>query len=297
VVKKRIARWLTLAAAALLLAACSATKLIYSNVAFAYSNAAPMLTWAVDDFVDLSDVQKNWVRERLTQVLSWHRSRELPEYRRFLAGFEASLDGGLTVDEVRAAHLEMRGHYYRLVEQVLPHIADLMLQLDAEQLEGLERKFADDNRKVAKEVGTRPEERRERGLRKTLEHLEAWAGPLDAAQRELVAARLRAVPDMYAERMADRRYRQSETLALIRARPPRAAMIAGLRRLLVETEAWRRADYQQRLQERDARNFEMIAALSRTLSPEQRANVHRRLRGFMADITTLTSAANVRPAT
>lgn len=293
----RLSRLACLAAAALALAACSATNLLYSNMAFAYSNAAPMLTWAVDDYVDLSDGQKDWVRDRFVRVLAWHRSRELPEYRRFLARFEANLEDGLTVDEVRAAHRDIRGHYHRVLEQLLPHIADLLLQLDAEQVEGLERKFAEDNRKVEKETGGNAEQRRARGIRKMVDHLEAWTGTLEPAQRELVAARLRALPEINAERMADRRLRQERTLALVRARPERDALIAGLRRLLIDTESWRRPDYLARLKERDTRNFEMLSELSHTLSPEQKAQVRKRVRGLMADITTLTAASGVKPAT
>lgn len=274
----------------MVLAACSSTNLFYSNIGFAYSNAAPMLTWAVDDFVDLHDGQKDWVRERFTRVLSWHRSRELPEYRRFLAGFEASLEGGLTVDEVRVAHLEMRRLYHRVVEQLLPHMAELLLQLDAEQVEGLARKFADENRKVAKESAGNSQERHARGIKRSIEHFEAWTGTLDAAQRELVSTRLRALPDISAERMADRHFRQAETVALIRAKPDREAMIAGLRRLLIATDAWRRPDYLRKLQERDKRNHEMIAALSGTLSAQQQARLQRRLRGFAEQIAEISAS-------
>jgi hypothetical protein len=290
-VSQRLLRLVLLLAAATLLAACSATNLLFSNLTLAYSNAAPMLTWAVDDFVDLTDVQKGWVRERLARVMTWHRASELPEYRRFLVAIEGALDGGFTVAEVSAAHREMRAHYHRLVEQVLPDAADLLLQLDAEQVEQLERKFDDDNRKLVKEVGRNAEERRERAIRKTIEHLEAWTGKLEANQRELVGGQLRGLPDLSAERMEDRRYRQAQTLALIRARPERDAMMAGLRRLLVDTDSWRRPEYLQRLRERDARNFQMVAALSHTLSTEQRAHLLKRLRGFVADIATLTAPA------
>jgi hypothetical protein len=154
----------------------------------------------------------------------------------------------------------------------------------------MERKFAEDNRRAAKESGGNSEERRSRGIRKAIEHLEAWTGTLEAPQRELVAARLRALPDINADYMVDRRYRQAETLVLIRAKPDREAMIAGLRRLLIDTESWRRPDYLRKLQERDTRNYEMLAVLGSTLSSEQQAHLHRRLRGFMADITTLVAS-------
>jgi hypothetical protein len=289
-VTHRLARLAVLAAAAALLAACNATNLLYSNIAFAYSNAAPMLTWAVDDYVDLSDGQKDWVRDRWARVIAWHRANELPEYRRFLTAFDASLEGGLTVDEVRNAQLDVRRGYERLVERVLPHMADLLLQVDPGQVEGLERKFAEDNRQVVKDGGRNTEERRTRSIRRTLDLLESWTGSLDASQRELISSHLRNLPDISAERMADRRYRQAETLALIRSKPDRDTMIAGLRRLVIDTDSWREAEYRKKLRERDLRNFEVISALSVTLSAEQKAQVRRRLRGFIADISTLVAS-------
>src|SRR5260370_35349373 len=72
-----------LAAAALLAAACTLTQLAYSNVSLAYNNAAPMLSWMVADYVDMSDDQKEFVRERFDRAFAWPRAQELPEYRRF----------------------------------------------------------------------------------------------------------------------------------------------------------------------------------------------------------------------
>jgi hypothetical protein len=121
-------------------------------------------------------------------------------------------------------------------------------------------------------------------------HLEEWTGGLDDAQRDLVDASVRALPDTAPERLADRRYRQSETLALIRARPSREQMVAGLRRLLVDAESWRRPEYLQKMRERDRITFDMIAQLSATLTPAQRQHFQGRLRGYIRDITYLTAS-------
>ena len=77
---QELGTWLGVAAASVLLPACAAlTKMAYSNAAMAYSNLAPMATWMVDDYVDLQGTQKDWVRERITRTMQWHRSTELPK--------------------------------------------------------------------------------------------------------------------------------------------------------------------------------------------------------------------------
>ena len=70
-----------------MLSACSSatlTRLAYNNAAMAYSNLGPMLTWMVDDYVDLDGAREDWVRVRIDRVLAWHRAEELPRYRALL---------------------------------------------------------------------------------------------------------------------------------------------------------------------------------------------------------------------
>jgi hypothetical protein len=287
---RRLARCLVVAAAVFALAACGLTRLAYSNFTVLYTNAAPMLVWAVDDYVDISGGQKEWVRERLALALDWHRRRELPGYRRFLERVAERFEGNFTPEEVQVSYLEMRSHYNKAVEYLLPDVADFLLQLDADQVAQLERKFDTENRKLVKEStqGTPDKRLRERAT-KLIAHVEEWTGTLTPAQRERVEEGLRDTRELTSERLADRRYRQGETLALLRAKPPREQMIAELRRLLVDTESWRRADFQEKLAQRDRRMFEMVASLSATLTPAQRLHLTGRLRGYISDITALAA--------
>ena len=95
---KRTLNAVLLLAAGLLAAACTFTQLAYSNIGFAYNNAAPMLTLMVADYVDMSDDQKEFVRDRFSRAFAWHRSQELPEYHRFfqkvLAQAQDQITGG-----------------------------------------------------------------------------------------------------------------------------------------------------------------------------------------------------------
>ena len=281
-----------LAVAAFLAASCSLTKLAYSNAPFAYANAMPVLAWIAGDYVDLSGEQKDSLRKRLKKAFAWHRAQELPEYRRFLESIAEKSAARFSADDARDAYRDLRACYHRTVERVIPDIADLLLQLDAEQVSQLERKFVADNDQLAREsVKGSPEERRENRTARLLGHIEEFTGTLSASQRDLVRERLALGEDLTAQRLADRRYRQGETLALIRARVSRERVIAELARLLLQTEEWRRPDYQAKLRERDERMFEMFAALSATLTDEQRESLRDRLRGFIRDISELIASS------
>lgn len=286
----RPAAFLVLAAAFLLAACGMGVKLAYNNVAAIYENAPPMLTWMVEDYVELSGPQKHWVKERFARTLAWHRSAELPAYRRLLEGVADQAEEPFEPAQVEAVYRELRRYYDRTAEQLLPHAADFLLQLDAAQLAQLEEKFREGNRKIARErpKGT-PEEVLQRRAERALVHFEAFTGTLSEAQRRLVMEHLARFPDTTAMRLADRRARQAAILEIVRARPERQRCIEQLRAVVVDA-AGRRPEYREALARRQAQAVAMIAALSGTLTREQREHLQRRLRGYAAEIRTLSAA-------
>lgn len=289
----RAARALLLVAVALLLPACaSLVKLAYANAALAYSNLGSMVAWTVEDYVDLHTLQEGMVRGRIERLMRWHRAEELPRYRRFLESALARAEQPFTADDVAAHYAELRAHYLRLASRVLPDVADVLADLDPDQVDRLERRFARDNRELLRtSVRGTPLERRERRMKRFIGHLEGWIGPLDERQRELVDAYYEGAPDFTEEMLAERRYRQSEILALARARAPREAMTAALRRLFIETDAWRRPEYREKMRARDRRMFQLVAALGATLDDRQRRALRKRVHGLVQDIASFTAAS------
>jgi hypothetical protein len=271
-------------AAALALAACSVSRL-------AYLNAPPLALWYLGGYVDMSDAQKTFVKERLTRAVSWHRQAELPEYQRAIESLIGKMEGKVSVDDARSTYTKARDYYHRLVAHLLPDFADFILLLDPAQVERIERKFADENRKVVKEsVKGSVDDRREKRAKRYVEQFEEWTGRLSEAQRDIVFNATKDLPDLTEERVGDRRYRQGEIVQLIRAKPAREAIIQKLRGLLIDTESWRRAEYTRKLRERDERLIEVVAQLSETLTPDQRRSVQRKMRGYVQDIDSILAS-------
>lgn len=291
----RIARIALALVALAALGACSnatMTRLAYANAALAYSNLGSAIEWSIDEYFDTTDAQEAWVRERVGRAMQWHRTEELPRLRRMLEGMLARSDKPFKAEDLGALQLEMRSYYLRALDHLAPDMAEFLATVDAKQLAHMEKKMADDNRQFMKEsVRGTPEDRRKRRVHRFLNHLEAWTGPLDGAQRETVAAAYQDQPDFTEEMMAERRHRQSEILSLVRAKAPREEMEAALRRLFVKMDDWRRPEYQERLKARDAKLQDALAGLSATLTPKQRAALQSRIRGLIRDIEKVTSAS------
>jgi hypothetical protein len=278
-------------AAALVAAACTFTQLAYSNIGLAYNNAAPMLAWMVSDYVDMSDDQKEFVRDRFARAFTWHRTRELPEYHRFFEKVLMQAQDSISVEEAAVDHGELRRYYHRSVERLLPDMADFLLQLDSLQARQMQRRFDKDNRKMVGDATEgESQERLEKRIDRFLVHVEQFIGGVNDSQREMARAYLAGLPELVDERLADRRYRQSHILALVQAKPPRDEVVAQLRRLFIDTQTWRSPEYQQKLRDRDRALFQFIARISASLTPEQRAAFQRRIHGFISDITEITAS-------
>jgi hypothetical protein len=290
----RFVRALVLGLAALALAGCTSsllTRLAYSNAALTYNNLTPLLTWMADGYVDLTDAQEDQVRARLASLQQWHRANELPRYRMVLDSALAKAAGEFAADDLAPLYREVRADYYLIVARAVPDLAALLAGLEASQVTHMEGKFAEDNLKFEREsIKGTPDERRRKRAHRFVDQLESWTGSLSREQREMVDARLRDLPDFSEEVLAERRFRQGEILALARAHPPRAEALATLKHVLVETDQWRRPEFTAKLHERDAKVFELIAKLSTTFTPEQRAALQDRIRGLIHAIDKLTKS-------
>jgi len=283
-VKKRCTHYLLLLAAGLVLAACSISRL-------AYMNAPPLALWYVGGYVDMTDGQKAALREKLTQGIAWHRANELPEYQHAIEALIAKSGTRIAVEDVRSTYTLARNYYHRTLGHLLPDFADIMLTLDDKQLAQIERKFADDNKKLVKESVKGPaDERRAALVKRYVQQFEDWTGKLSPAQREIIVNGVAPIPDLTDERLGDRRYRQLEALNAVRSKPPREKLVAELRRLLIDTESWRRPEYTKKLRERDERMFEIVSELSATLTPDQREHLQRKMRGYAKDISSIIAS-------
>ncbi len=270
------------------LAGCSAVRLAYNNL--------PELSYGwLDGYVDFDGTQTPLVRNRLAELLAWHRREELPKMAALLQQVQAMAPADATPAQACTLVEGVRERLLAVAAQAEPAGTELALSLTAAQLQHLERKYAKVNVEYRKEwLSLSPAALQEKRYDQFLERNEDFYGRLDAAQRERLQQMV--AQSRFDARMLDaqRRRQQQETLALLRRfhaekTPPaeaRAAIHAMVQRIAEPPPGpWR--DYQQAMQEEGCRN---LALLHNLMRPDQRANAGKRLRTYEADLRALSES-------
>jgi hypothetical protein len=262
-----------------LLAGCSAIE-------FAYNNADTWLRWQAGRYLDLGDAQAQEFNRRLGAFLAWHRARALPQYAQLADEAGARLARGMSHADLVWGYDAIRQQSGEGLRRAGAELGDFLDRLSPAQIEHLERRFAEDNRKVAREsLEDTPEEQRSRRLKRIVHAMQDWLGELSDAQRERVRQFNEGAPLNGELRDRERRRRQAELLAMLRARE------SG-RRLADWTAEWDRG----REPAFAAANrafmdgfFAMLADVERTLSARQREIAIARLREYARDFDMLAA--------
>lgn len=289
-VMRRFVLSLLLVSIALLLPACSAVRL-------GYSNADSLARWWIDQYLDLSPEQDTLVRERLTRLMVWHRKSQLSDYAtvlnqaRTLAVGKPSPTDGLVLTDAIIRRVR------RIADQAIPDAADLLLTMTPAQIERMAAKFADRNVSYSKEARLAEGEvgQRKARYKRLLERAEYWYGAFsdgqEAAFRQLVDAQPSGAQFWYEERLR----RQNELLELARKvqseKPSRERVMVLLRdyadRFDIPADPSRRA---AALALRQA-SSELAAAIQALTTPAQREHARQKFDDLIREIGELAQEA------
>jgi hypothetical protein len=266
-----------------LLGGCSSTRL-------AYNNADLMLRWRATSFLDVHGAQSDELDARIASFLAWHRRHALPQYVTFAREAAARVERGPSRADLVWGYDAFVEQARESVRAAAAEIADLLDTLTPEQIEHLEQRIAEDNRKFAAEnlAGTE-RERREARRQRNVERLEEWLGTLTESQLERVKRYSERAPLVDELRDRDRRQRQAVLLAMVRARE-------SSRRLADWAAGWDRGRdpaYEAAYRAHVEQYLDMLFDVARALTPEQRLHWAARLRGLAGDLAYLANQGAV----
>jgi len=159
----------------LFLTSCS-TRLIYNYADW-------LISWKVGDYVDLNKTQKQTLDNKVAELLTWHRTEELPYYSSLLKQLRS-----IVVSKNEAALTELfeqaKTIWLRSAHKVTPEIIELLPLLSKKQqlelIENIESIQQEKNEQWLDELKDNPEQRFEDAE----DRIEDYIGPLTAVQRE-----------------------------------------------------------------------------------------------------------------
>jgi hypothetical protein len=285
-VKARLVSLLAVVAACVALGACTAVKLTYNH-------ADDIVKYMASDYLDLDERQQAMFRTRFADLHQWHRANELPRYAELLKAASGRMGKGLRQADVDWAAETLRSRYRLLAARAAEQAAPILATLEPAQLEALEQKFAKNNQKHVREWLPRDQARRERKLaERTIERFEQWTGRLSTAQRERIEQFAAAHPRIMEIRYAERQRWQREVLDTLK-RHRQADLAPRIAKLVAEPEAGRPEEYVRESRRYEAGLAKLVLDLDRTLSPEQREQVTRRMERYAEDFTALAGTRSV----
>ncbi len=273
-------------AAAWLLAGCTALRL-------AYDNADTYLLFRANSYLDLDAKSSDELDERIDEFFAWHRRIALPQYARMADDAAKRVAKGLSREDLVWSYDSLVAQARQSLRYAAERVAPLLDRLTPQQVAHMEKRFADDNRKFAREYLRGSEaERRKRRAKRIEERLEDWVGNLSSVQAEKVRQFSERTP-LYDElRAKDRQRMQAEFVDMIRKREAQ-------KRLPDWITNWDHGRDPAHLAASERYRQEFLALLlelDRTLAPEQRNRAAANFRRYAEDFRVLARRARAEPS-
>jgi hypothetical protein len=274
------------AAAAWLLAGCTALRL-------AYDNADTYLLFRAKSYLDLDAKGSDELDERIDEFFAWHRRTALPQYARLSEEAAKRVAHGLSREDLVWGYDSLVAHARQSLRFAAERVAPLLDRMTPQQVAHMEKRFAEDNRKFAREYLRGSEaERRKRRARRLEERLEDWVGNLSRVQAEKVKQFSERTP-LYDElRARDRQRMQAEFVDMIRKREAQ-------KRLPDWIANWERGRDPAHLAASERFRQEylgLLLELDKTLAPEQRSRAAANFRRYAEDFRVLARRAPAEPS-
>jgi hypothetical protein len=253
----------------------------------AYENADTFVRWRASNYLDLQSEASADLDERIDAFHAWHRAQELPLYSRLAGEAAKRIEDGVSPADIVWGYDSFMARARESMREAAERIAPVLDRLTPEQVKQIEKGFAEDNRKFAREnMRGSDTDRRHLRFKRTRERLEDWVGRLSDEQLERVRKYAETAPLFDELRDRDRKRLQAQILEIVRARQAQAR----LRDAAANYQAGRDPAYDAASNAFRKEYFAMLMDVDRTLSAEQRARLLSRLRGFAEDFSALAAS-------
>ncbi|HYN11328.1 MAG TPA: DUF6279 family lipoprotein [Burkholderiales bacterium] len=257
-----------------------------STLRFAYENADTYLRWRLGSYLDVQGEAAEELDERIDSFLDWHRAQALPKYARIAAEAGQRFGDKLSPEDLVWGYDVVMTQARESLRAGAEKFAPMLDRLTPKQVAHMEQRFAEENRKFAREHlrGSERERKRRRALR-IIDRLEDWVGTLSQAQVERVKQFSEHSPLTDEHRDRDRKRLQADVLTIVRAREAQTRLPGRL----ADWQAGRDPAFSAANDALRRDFYALLLDLDRSLSAEQRARALAQLRRYGEDFQVLAS--------
>lgn len=262
------------------LSGCS-TKFVYKNLDW-------LTYWYLDDYVDLTQNQKEVFDSYLKDWLDWHRREELPRYVVKLEGIKAEVvNDQVDIERLLSHRDDVQTHWQSMRERIVPDIVSMAPMLESKQIASLfdaleERNLEDQN--DLEEHSQKPMESGDRWIKRSVDRLENWVGQLTDDQQQVfeeLSERYRPNREHWIDY---RRVYQEQLEALFEAPDRGGAFQSELTELLLNPEQFRSDTLKSNIEANTATWIESLSKINALLTDKQRDRLVREIDDQIKDL-------------
>ena len=270
---------------ALLVTACSGVKIFY--------NLIDDIIWeAVEFHLNLEDdEEKAFTRQKVRELMDWHRTAMLPVYARHFLELATILEKGeVTRARLRAAFKEGRGLIEATVRGALPYVATILVRHrgTAKRTYFRDRMKERLNERLEEEKQPR-KERLEKRIERIVDNFERFTGDLNDAQIAIIGKHANRSIDDMTTRLTNKRLRQKAFIEFLATGPSEKALTTYLDTLLIRPWEIEQPDYKAFSDGAITRFREMLFKIVRSMTAAQRKRTAATLRSYADDFVDLSS--------
>jgi hypothetical protein len=254
-----------------------------------YNNADRLARWWVSDYIELDKTQREYFDTSADDILYWHRTTQLADYRRGLLELANTVESAeMDREELVKIVEKIEGWGVAVNSRAVPVALDILLALSPQQRQKFANALSKSNRDYVKEAKRKHSARAEDEAKDYAWLWRKFVGRLSTEQRALISKKhFEMLPD--AKVILDYRVEwQSKLLSALNAVPPKVAVMEDL---MVNFDAYYTPEFTRMIEVNElvyqALTLELLASLTET----QRGRMASELREYAELCQELISEA------
>ena len=270
-----------------LLTTCSSTRLIYTFM-------DEFIKDEVSYFLDLNDNEKVLLNQRVSEMVTWHRTSMLPKYSEFLYNIADNLeDEKYSAVEVKKLLENGRFLIEETVIGITPYVSKFLIQHQTvENIIFIENSMLSRRQERTIELSKNKDVLYEKRFKRLISNFERFFGDLNDSQKNILEVYARETLNDSRVRLHNRTLRQKVFIKFLQTEPTEVELTNFLNKLLLEGHMITNPSYET-FSEMSVKKFRIILVkMLAKSSIIQRKTIITKLRNYAEDFKIVSGEGN-----
>ena len=270
-----------------LIVACSSTRFIYTFV-------DDFIKDEVNYFLDLNDNEKVLLNQKVSEMVTWHRTAMLPKYSEFLYNIANNLEGD-QYSAVKVQKFLENGRFLinETVTGITPYVSQFLVQHQTvENIKFMENRMLSRRQERIINLSKTKDMLYEDRLKRLISNFERFFGDLKDSQNKLLEVYARETLNDSRVRLHNRTLRQKVFIRFLKTQPNELELTNYLNKLLLEGHMITNPSYET-FSEISVKKFHtLLVNMLAKSSIIQRETIITKLRNYAEDFKIVSGEGN-----